>query len=920
MTPAFSRHKGSTLGHTGAGLALAALLGAACCAAPIRALATPAFAGSGSVYATGREPADLATGDLNGDGRMDLVAANSTSQSVSILLTDAGDGFQSQVEVPANVRVDFVRLADTDRDGNLDILSAGGGGLFFIRGHGDGGFDTVRAAYTGIFATAFAAADVDGDGRLDAVVGDANAVVAVFWGRDDATFEGPVSGTAAGPSAALAVLDADADGNLDVVTAAGNGTVSVLFGAGGRTFRVPRLDISTGASAGDLAPADVDRDGDLDLLLLHTGAPGSLRVLRNPGSGNFASEAPVPVGSYPASIATADLDQDGILDAAVTLGYTRPGLQILQGTGSSFVPGRFLGAAYDLHAVVAADLNADGREDLAATRYGNTDGPGNVVAWLGMGNGQFPDPPHFEVGSDVQAVMVADFNGDAQPDVAVAHEYNATVDVRLCNGDGTFGSASSVLTGYRSRALATADVNRDGDLDLLVANTGPASLVHPTVVVLLGNGDGTFRAPGEFRSIDQPHAVCAADFNQDAILDLAVAGGSPGAVSVLLGRGDGTFGFKTDFPTLGPAYSLDVGDLDRDGALDLVAGAGNAVCVLLGRNDGTFGQALDYFTYANPTRFARLADLDADGVLDAVCAGPDGFGVILRGRGDGALVEPGQQFPVTGVPLDAALADFDQDGTLDVAVACTGGTAVLAGDAAGNVLPAFQSADDARYIRTGDFNSDGKADLLIVTVNGVASVLRNVTGETAVWIESFTAARTGDGVQLAWRAHGGTVGWDLRVERAPAASGPYEVVSASIRLDDHSFEWIDTTAPPSGALFYRLVLTDAEGVRAVSSVASLDGVGAVRTALDAPRWDGAHRSVTLRYSIRVPGAMSQLAVVDVRGRLLWKNTRRFLAPGTYLESWDGRVEGGAAIPHGMYFVRLESGARTWTRKLVRSGR
>jgi hypothetical protein len=155
--------------------------------------------------------------------------------------------------------------------------------------------------------------------------------------------------------------------------------------------------------------------------------------------------------------------------------------------------------------------------------------------------------------------------------------------------------------------------------------------------VLLGNGDGTFRAKSDFGTGFHPGSVAIADLNADGRPDLAVASLSSWTVSVLLGNGDGTFGAKTDFGTGGISYSVAIADLNADGRPDLVvvnALPGGTVSVLLGNGDGTFGATTDFDTYGRYPHSVAIADLNADGRPDLVVANfESGTVSVLLNRG-----------------------------------------------------------------------------------------------------------------------------------------------------------------------------------------------------------------------------------------------------------------------------------------------
>jgi hypothetical protein len=204
--------------------------------------------------------------------------------------------------------------------------------------------------------------------------------------------------------------------------------------------------------------------------------------------------------------------------------------------------------------VAVADFNGDAIADLAVA-----DGGGNTVSMLlGNGDGTFQPARDFATGASPQSVAAGDFNGDGRPDLAVANNLDGgTVSVLLGNGDGTFQDASPFAAGLFPAAMAVGDFNRDGVPDLAVANSGnPGNF--STVSVLLGNGDGTFQAPQDFAVGNVPVSVAVGEFNGDGIQDLAVANGG-GNVSVLLGNGDGTFQAARNFDAGAGPVSVAVG-------------------------------------------------------------------------------------------------------------------------------------------------------------------------------------------------------------------------------------------------------------------------------------------------------------------------------------------------------------------------
>ena len=335
------------------------------------------------------------------------------------------------------------------------------------------------------------------------------------------------------------------------------------------------------------------------------------------------------------------------------------------------------------------------------------------------------DIPIFTTATGPLDIVTADFNRDGKLDLALANgcclpNPGHTVSILLGNGDGTFQSQVDYATGLSPGSIITGDFNGDGNLDLAIADFAVAK-----VSVLLGNGDGTFQAHVDFATGTNPGGIITADLNGDGKLDLAVANLADNTVSILLGNGDGTFGPRVDYATGAEPNHVATGDFNRDGKLDLAVSnsAGASVSILLGNGDGTFQSHIDYAVSSPPGQIAA-GDLNGDGRLDlAVVSVGSNTVSILLGNGDGTFQSP-VDYAVGMVPAGVIMSDFNGDDALDLAVTNTGSNTVsiLLGNGDGT----FQSHVDyptATYPQTssaGDFNGDGRIDLATVDVFGDA--------------------------------------------------------------------------------------------------------------------------------------------------------------------------------------------------------
>jgi VCBS repeat-containing protein len=349
----------------------------------------------------------------------------------------------------------------------------------------------------------------------------------------------------------------------------------------------------------------------------------------------------------------------------------------------SFSPTHFA-ADWSPNSVAVGDFNDDDVHDLAVANGGSDD----VSVLLGAGDGRFGMPTNFDVGGPIftangpVSVAVGDFNGDSEPDLAVANIFTNDVSVLLgeeeVDEDVSFAAPTSFSVGDKPSSVAVGHFNEEDDShpDLAVANSG-----SDTVSVLLGNGSGGFaEATNSPVGVgDEPLSVAVGDFNADTHDDLAVANAAPsadGTVSVLIGDGKGGFASAKDSPVGALPKSVAVGDFDGDSDADLaVANLGwNSVTVLIGDGKGGFATAPNSpFPVGSGPNSVAVGDFDGDSNPDLAVAngfvGGYSVSVLLGDGGGGFAAAPSSPFAVGVSPQSVAVGDFNDDTHDDLAVA-----------------------------------------------------------------------------------------------------------------------------------------------------------------------------------------------------------------------------------------------------------
>jgi Ca2+-binding RTX toxin-like protein len=400
-------------------------------------------------FTVGTSPQDVAVGDVDGDGDLDLVTANLGSNNVSVLLNNGQGSFSAATGSPfgAGSNPLSVTLGDFNEDGNLDLVTANQGENPFsgsngtasvLLGTGTGSFEPASSFTVGNSPTSVAVADFNRDNNLDFAVtnfalGNINSTVSVLFGNGTGSF--PIVSTLnSGVSFFPSILAADFnnDNNPDIVIGSGGPSVSLLLGNGTTSFQSPILSQTELSFPAPDAVGDFNGDGNQDLVVgSNSGAEDEIAVLLGNGDGSFGSPSKFTVGGG-ASVAVGDFDSDGNLD-------------------------------------IAAASSIDD----------------NVTVLSGDGNGGFAEAGQFNVGSGSTSIAVGDFNSDGKPDIATANSDSNSVSVLLNtteppppgvtltgtpnNDTLTGGDGDDTISGFNSQdilqGLAGDDLLDGGDGD-----------------------------------------------------------------------------------------------------------------------------------------------------------------------------------------------------------------------------------------------------------------------------------------------------------------------------------------------------------------------------------------------------------------------------------------------------------------------
>jgi len=653
--------------------------------------------------------------DLDGDGRTDAVVPLPTENLINVLLAGADGHYAVTASYPLP-NIGPIALGDLDGDAEPDILATAVNGTFVLRGNGDGTFGAAEKLPADASPAGGTLADVDGDGDLDAVHMYMSSSILTFLGDGAGAFTPPVK-TALQFNSNLALGDFDGDGRTDVITRYDTPQIKPYYRVGlanaDGTFTMlapVAMLAKDGIALGktfNFTIADLDADGRDDIGLSDTLGISIYRALP---AGTFEHLARYSVSDYGAGAAFGHLDDDAVLDLVTasfddSLVYVRSGL----GGGLFSDPPVTYDGGGRCTGPRTADVDGDETTDLVFAC-------GGLGVALGRDDATFTAAPALIADVRPNDSVIADFDEDGHPDVAVGYQDGKSFAVFPGHGDGTFAAPlPSVAAKDGVRHLVAADLDEDGHMDLLTAVHGLGQA--KSLNVHLGAGDGTFAPPDVYPGAWR---IAVADLDDDGHLDVVTAGYD--LLLPLIGDGTGALAPGMPIPAGQGLFNISVADLDGDDDLDVAASSYQTGEVVLawGQGDGSFAAKTTAVTTGNNPWFVHAADFTGDGITDllhAVAAPNQIPGLtVVPGVGDGSFAAPipflASHFDVTSAMV---VDDFDGDGRPDVFYAPSNGNVVarvgLPGGSFGPQLVYNFSSPGS--FASGDLDHDGRPDVLI---------------------------------------------------------------------------------------------------------------------------------------------------------------------------------------------------------------
>lgn len=899
----------------------------------------PTFAGNSDPFnagsfatsvdsSTGTSPYAVALADFDGDGKTDMCSANYTSGNVSVLRSTTVSGalsFNYKIDFPAGTQLSTIAAGDVDGDGKPDIVVNNGLSSISIllntsTGSGIISFAPASSYLAGTGVSSIAIGDIDGDGKTDIVAGvsflPGFTVFRNTGSPGSLSFAGNVNFLANTASNTVCISDIDGDNKPDIILTnqgAGNFSSFRNISTAGTISFAARIDIATGSGPGAMKTGDLDGDGKTDVVIANHN-DGTISIFRNTSSVGSISYAPkvdsvagetfslesltigdlngdarpdiavvtwntskltvynnlctpgniilgnkvlYNVAVHPKDIAIGDIDGDGKPDLTIVANSANK-LSVLRKTSPLSITGVSplvapVGAAvtitgFNFKNQLAENIVFFGgvKATVTAASYslltvtvppGATYSPVSVTVDHHTVYSPGAFSPSFTGGDPIIAnsfaaktntpasggiykssAIIADFDGDGKIDFAGAGAYDS---IRVYRNTSTTGNVSfanpfKIYAFTNPLYAASADINGDGKPEIVVPYTGGVQVFPNNCTP----GNIAFGSSGYYPllSFNSSH-VFVQDFDNDARLDILVEQGP--ALSILPNTGaNGSISFAAykQFPLFQYDDKVAVGDMDGDGKVDIIAGN------YYMRNTSTAGNiSFDALTsYTSSTlqaSFIASADIDGDGKPDLIKGYNDSTKVYyyLNNSTTGNISFTAQGTNITGTaPTSVAFTDLNGDGKPDIAVTCSEYNAVSVfanASTAGNIsfIPKVDYCTNKLPGATviGDFDGDERPDMLSTSDNDFYSVHRYEIETTTPTIPAITSISPTSG----------SIGTTVIISGnnfTPAVTGNIvQFGTAKATVTAASANSLTVTVP-AGATYQPIRITNASGLSAFS--------------------------------------------------------------------------------------------------------
>lgn len=686
---------------------------------------TTAATGITSVYGT----------DLDTDTDLDVLIALNGANEIAWYENDGNESFSWHSITTSAGGVRAVYASDLDTDGDMDILSASfaSDAIAWYENDGNQSFTAHMITTTAMGATALHVGDLDGDGDLD-VLSASETDDTIAWyendGATDPTFTAHTITTTADQAASVYAQDVDGDGDLDVVAASILDDTVAWFennGAADPSFTQHAITITSDGARGVHA-ADVDGDGDMDVLAAAESA-NTVTWYENDGSQSFTSHTLTTAALGARAVHAADLNGDTMLDV-LAASPADDTFRWFPHTTATFALTTPSPSAASVDVATTSTLGATFDAPLStATVSATTFAARSSLTGKQAGTLSFPSPNEvrldpaqdFRAGETIHVVAASGIRNTAGE---ALDPYQWQFTVASASGTGIFGAeqAISVNTNATS-AFDLADMDGDGDLDAITtfffSDTGLGLTWYEN------NGLQSFTPHAVDTQSHGSQALTAADVDGDGDMDILT--NLRDSQTLVWYENDGATSFTrhTLASNAGHVLQLGAGDVDGDGDVDVVSATINGVFWYA--NDGA--ESFTAHTVAtlstnNSPSALHAADLNNDGDLDLVVAWNSTDTIVWYENG-GVGVFSGQQVITTSADgiADIHVADVDGDGDLDVLAASENDDTVAWYAHNGAATPAFTqhiitaSADGARGVMAADLDGDGDLDILAASTN-----------------------------------------------------------------------------------------------------------------------------------------------------------------------------------------------------------